>query len=45
MHTVYLQQPDGAMAERAQTVNLSRSPITVQEVAYQDRALLEQNKM
>lgn len=34
MHAVYLQQPDGAMAEGAQTENLRRSPITVQDMAY-----------
>lgn len=45
MHTVYLQQPDGAMAEGAQTENLSCSPVTVQKVAYRDRALLKQTEM
>lgn len=44
MHMAYLQQPDGAMAEGAQTENLSRSPITVQEVAYPERALLKHVK-
>lgn len=33
MHTVYLQGSAGAMAETAQTVNWSFSPITVQEMA------------
>lgn len=45
MHTVYLQQPDGAMAEGAQTENLSCSPVTVQKVAYRDRALLKQTEL
>lgn len=45
MHTVYLQQPDGAMAESAQTVNLSLSPVTVQEMACQDSGSLVPNKM
>lgn len=33
MHTVYLQGSAGVMAETAQTVNWSFSPITVQEMA------------
>lgn len=44
MDTLYLQQPDDAIAEGVQTENLSCSPITVQEVAYQDRALLKHVK-